>query len=95
MNVCNGCLHQWELSKEDSRQTICNLCGNCCEKGLNCEFNGVKGDNPHTCCCETHVTGCKHCGVCKKCAELFWVRTIFLFVFKGFIDTLHKSDIST
>ncbi|XP_059153274.1 uncharacterized protein LOC131939043 isoform X2 [Physella acuta] len=78
VNGSIGCIHQWELSEEHSRKTICTLCGNCCEKGLYCEFNGVKGDNLHKCCCETHVTGCKHCGVCKNCAEMTWAVESYL-----------------
>lgn len=75
VNVSIGCIHKWCLSSEPYRQTICTLCGQCCEKGQNCPYNGLGGQYQHQCGCNTRVTGCTDCGICQNCGDLLWVST--------------------
>ncbi|CAL1535024.1 unnamed protein product, partial [Lymnaea stagnalis] len=78
VNRSIGCVHNWGLSDEDYRQTVCTLCGLCCEKGHNCPYNGISGEFQHQCGCDTHCTGCQDCGICQKCADLLWTIRSYL-----------------
>ncbi|KAH9488475.1 hypothetical protein Btru_062744, partial [Bulinus truncatus] len=78
VNSSVGCLHNWGLSNEDYRQTLCTLCGQCCENGRNCPFNGVEGEYQHQCGCDTVVTGCEDCGICQSCADFMWTIRSYL-----------------
>ncbi|KAK0062250.1 hypothetical protein Bpfe_008351, partial [Biomphalaria pfeifferi] len=72
VNCSIGCIHNWGLSDDDYRQTLCTLCGQCCENGRNCPFNGLEGEYQHQCGCDTVVTGCEDCGICQECADFMW-----------------------
>ncbi|GFN82127.1 leucine-rich repeat serine/threonine-protein kinase 1, partial [Plakobranchus ocellatus] len=78
VNTSIGCIHDWGLSDEEFRQTLCTLCNQCCNKGRNCPYNGVGGAYKHQCGCNTLVTGCRDCGICQGCAELLWTIRSYL-----------------
>ena len=56
-------------------QTVCTMCNKCCDKGANCEWNGVTGEYLRQCGCKTSMVGCKSCGICGQCANELWVGT--------------------
>ncbi|GFS24040.1 SPRY domain-containing protein 3 [Elysia marginata] len=78
VNTSIGCIHNWGLSDEEFRQTVCTLCNRCCNKGRNCPYNGLVGAYKHRCGCDTMVTGCRDCGICQGCAELLWTIRSYL-----------------
>ncbi|CAG5122480.1 unnamed protein product, partial [Candidula unifasciata] len=78
VNSSIGCIHHWGLSGQTFRQTVCTLCGQCCDKGQKCPYNGLGGQYQHQCGCNTNVTGCKDCGICQNCADQLWTIRSYL-----------------
>ncbi|XP_071087235.1 uncharacterized protein [Haliotis cracherodii] len=76
-NTSVGCKHEWKMSDAEAIQSICTLCNLCCDLGSECKYNGIMGQYLRQCECGTKVTGCKSCGICRRCAQHLWtLRTL-------------------
>ncbi|KAK3777048.1 hypothetical protein RRG08_008898 [Elysia crispata] len=78
VNTSIGCIHNWGLSDDEFRQTVCTLCNQCCNKGRKCPYNRISSSYKHRCGCNTMITGCRDCGICQGCAELLWTIRSYL-----------------
>lgn len=74
-----GCKHTWIQKTDNVRtQSICTMCEQCCEKGDNCEWNGIMPEQLRHCECQTQSVCCHGCGICIRCVEDLWViRNLF------------------
>ncbi|XP_048249171.1 uncharacterized protein LOC124124359 [Haliotis rufescens] len=75
VNASIGCTHDWGdwgVSDSPLVQSICTLCDLCCDLGSECKYNGIMGQYLRQCECGTKVTGCKSCGICRRCAQHLW-----------------------
>ncbi|XP_021366171.1 uncharacterized protein LOC110458668 [Mizuhopecten yessoensis] len=72
VNVSVGCRHIWKAFDSKQLQSVCTLCNNCVEHGIQCPWNGIVGNNMRECGCKTSVTGCHDCGICGRCAKTIW-----------------------
>ncbi len=97
-NKSVGCNHKWLSVRSGEGQckasTVCVVCGNCSEKGLSCESNGIASDSPHHCLCRATRTCCADCGICLNCADNLWVSLfIFFYILKYLLIHLQFYDI--
>ncbi|XP_064636061.1 uncharacterized protein LOC135493099 isoform X2 [Lineus longissimus] len=74
-SICSH--HTWEkpivaAGETLKKMTVCTLCQNCSCDGIHCDHNGVPGGKYRECGCETDVTACWNCGICRRCAEIVW-----------------------
>ena len=66
--------HSWHETSKDKLITVCTICNNCSEYGSSCVYNGIMGAKYRACECRTQQACCTHCGICRRCAEAFWVN---------------------
>ncbi|XP_060065175.1 uncharacterized protein LOC132545509 [Ylistrum balloti] len=72
VNVSVGCRHNWKAFDSKQIQSVCTLCNNCVEHGIDCEWNGIMGTSLRECGCKTSISGCHDCGICGRCAKTIW-----------------------
>ncbi|XP_033743245.1 uncharacterized protein LOC117329409 isoform X2 [Pecten maximus] len=72
VNVSVGCRHIWKAFDSKQIQSVCTLCNNCVENGINCPWNGIVGSYMRECGCKTSISGCHDCGICERCAKVIW-----------------------
>ena len=75
--VCSQ--HSWCHTSDSTLITVCTICNNCSKNGSSCDHNGIMGTNYRECGCRTQQTCCRNCGICRRCAEGFWVISLITY----------------